>query len=280
MRALPTGDGSLLRRPARRTSIVAAVLAAALLAAAAGVATASRGLETREAGMLAPGESTIVVLDLSLSIPPVVYRRMRFVIDELSRENGSVGLIVFSDSAYELLPPGTPARELRPLLRFLTRRPPPPDAFDDRPYYLPDPWSDAFRSGTKISAALDLAREVVQRDRVRASVLLISDLHSGEPDQATLVTALQRLSGAGVRLRVVPLFALDFNRRIFADIVGEEAFADWRALVARRRGDAAEAVETAAASPLPLVVAAALLLALLAANEVWCRRLALPRRAA
>ena len=34
------------------------------------------------------------------------------------RSNGSYGLILFSDTAYQALPPNTPARELEPLLRF------------------------------------------------------------------------------------------------------------------------------------------------------------------
>ena len=37
----------------------------------------------------------------------------------LIADNASIGLVVFSDVAYELLPPGTPASELRPMLRLL-----------------------------------------------------------------------------------------------------------------------------------------------------------------
>jgi len=276
VRAFPTVERAVLGRPARRTAAVAAALGAAALLAAAAVAHASRTLEAKQEGLLPRDASTIVVLDLSLSIPPVVYERMRALIDRLSREDASVGLVVFSDSAYELLPPGTPARELRPLLRFLTEQPRPPDAFDDRPYFLPDPWSDTFRSGTQISAAIDLARELIERERVPATVLLVSDLHSGEPEPSTLVIALQRLLGTGANVRVVPLFPIEANKQIFLDVVGPEAFAGWQQLVARSPRSS-EPMETKAASPLPLVLGGLALLLALAANELWCRRLDVPQ---
>jgi hypothetical protein len=273
MRTIPTVDRTLLGRPSRRTRTVVALLGLAALLAAAAAAHAARDLHVRHTGFLSADESTILVVDLSLSIPPVVYRRMQRVLEAVSREDGTVGLVVFSDSAYELLPPGTPARELRPFLRFFRTAPKPPEAFhDDRPYYLPDPWSENFRSGTKISEGIDLARAIVERDRVRASALLLSDLHSGERDPAPLVTALQRLGGAGVELRVVPLFPLAHNRQLFLDLAGPDAFRDWEAFVARDRGGTLAAVQTAASSPLPLALAGGVLLVLLAANETWCRR--------
>jgi hypothetical protein len=274
MRAIPTVDRTLLLRPSRRTRAVVALLGLAALLAAAAAAHAARDLQVRHTGFLSPGESTILVVDLSLSIPPVVYRRMQRVVEAVAREDGTVGLVVFSDSAYELLPPGTPARELRPYLRFFRTAAKPPEVFqDDRPYYLPDPWSENFRSGTKISEGIDLARAIVERDRVRASVLLLSDLHSGERDHTPLVTALQRLGGADVELRVVPLFPLPHNRQLFLDLAGPNAFSDWERFVARPRGATLDAVQTAASSPVSLALTGGALLVLLAANELWCRRI-------
>jgi hypothetical protein len=272
VRAIPTGDRTLLGRPARRTAVVAGVLALALALAAGAVAASARNLDTRQEGLLPRGDSVIVVVDLSLSIPPVVYERMWRAIDSVSRGGGSVGLVIFSDTAYELLPPGTPAAELRPLLRFLEPAERPPEVFqDDRPYYLPDPWSESFRSGTRISDALNLARGMVERDRVRASVLLLSDLHSSEGDRRPLQVALRRLQEAQLPLRVVPLDPLPDNRELFSTHAGPEVFADWRRFV--RSGGGVEAAQAAAASPVSLVLAAAALLALLGANELWCRRL-------
>ena len=68
-----------------------------------------------------------------------------------------VGLVVFSDVAYELLPPGTPPQELRPIIRMLT-----PNAEGK----VVNPWSDTFRAGTRISTALELAQDMLVADRV------------------------------------------------------------------------------------------------------------------
>jgi hypothetical protein len=277
LRAIPTSERTLLGRPARRTAVIALALAVALALAAAAVAQSARDLGTRQEGLLARGDSVIVVVDLSLSIPPVVYGRMWTALDSASRSGGSVGLVIFSDTAYELLPPGTPAAELRPLLRFLKPTKRPPEVFrDDRPYYMPDPWSEAFRSGTRISGALNLAREMVQRDRVEAKVILLSDLHSSEDDRRPLQEALRALREAQIPLRVVPLFPLPENRAFFVTHAGPQVFADWRRFTTGGGGARVEAARAAVASPMTLVLAAAVLLALLGANELWCRRLDLP----
>ncbi len=47
------------------------------------------------------------------------YVTIRRTLRRLVAEEASIGLVVFSDVPYELLPPGTPAAELRPLLRLL-----------------------------------------------------------------------------------------------------------------------------------------------------------------
>ncbi len=277
MKAIPTSERTLLGRPARRTAAIALALAVAVVLAAAAVAQSARDLGTRQEGLLARGDSVIVVVDLSLSIPPVVYGRMWTALDSASRSGGSVGLVIFSDTAYELLPPGTPAAELRPLLRFLKPTKRPPEVFrDDRPYYMPDPWSETFRSGTRISGALNLAREMVQRDRVEARVILLSDLHSSEDDHRPLQEALRSLREAQIPLRVVPLFPLPENRAFFVTHAGPHVFSDWRRFTSGRGGSRVEAARAAVASPVTLVLAAAVLLALLGANELWCRRLDLP----
>ena len=65
------------------------------------------------------GRSTVLVLDVSLSITEGDLRRDRRVVEQLVRAGTPTGLVVFSDVSYELLPPGTPASELQPLLRLL-----------------------------------------------------------------------------------------------------------------------------------------------------------------
>ena len=273
-KAIPTVERTLLGRPARRTTAVAVALALALALAAAAVAQTARDLGTRQEGLVPRGDSVVVIVDLSLSIPPVVYGRMRRALESVSTSGSSVGLIIFSDTAYELLPPGTPSGEIQPLIRFLKPTERPPEVFqDDRPYYLPDPWSESFRSGTRISGALNLARDIVVRDRVDASVLLLSDLHSSEDDRRPLQAALRGLAEAQIPLRVVPLFPLSENREFFASHGGPEVFADWRRFVEGGEAGRVEAARAAVTSPVALVLAAAVLLVLLGANELWCRRL-------
>jgi hypothetical protein len=276
-KAIPTAERTLLGRPARRTTAVAVALAIALALAAAAVAQSARDLGTRQEGLVPRGDSLVVIVDLSLSIPPIYYKRMRSVLESISSSGGSVGLIIFSDTAYELFPPGTPAVETRPVLRFLEPAERPPEVFqDDRPYYLPDPWSESFRSGTRISGALNLARDIVVRDQVDASVLLVSDLHSSEDDRRPLQAALRGLEEAQIPLRVVPLFPLAENREFFASHGGPDVFADWRRFVESGDAGRVEAARVAVTSPVTLVLAAAVLLVLLGANEFWCRRLDLP----
>ena len=64
---------------------------------------------------LLPKESNaIVVLDLSASISSDTFNRIGETLDQLAATNGRYGLIVFSDVAYQALPPGTPSAQLRP----------------------------------------------------------------------------------------------------------------------------------------------------------------------
>ena len=63
----------------------------------------------------------VVVVDLSLSIvDDTSGARPRSAAALRSTADAPVGLVIFSDVPYELLPPGTPPSELRPLIRMLT----------------------------------------------------------------------------------------------------------------------------------------------------------------
>ena len=84
----------------------------------AGAAWSTRDLETRERSLLPSGTTGVVVIDLSLSITDNDYDTLRGVFRRLIEEDASIGLVVFSDVSYELLPPGTPASQLRPVLRL------------------------------------------------------------------------------------------------------------------------------------------------------------------
>ena len=82
-----------------------------------------------------------------------------------SSTDGRYGLVVFSNVAYEALPPGSPASALRPLIRYFTvptarRR---PGAAAPLPT---NPWTLSFSSGTRISAGLDLAHRILLANRL------------------------------------------------------------------------------------------------------------------
>ena len=211
------------------------------------------------------GRSGVLVLDVSLSIVAQDYARVRAVLEQLIESDNPMGLVVFSDVSYELLPPRTPAKELRPLLRFFTR------AGDEAP---PNPWTPGFQAGTRISEAMELAREALRRDGVSpASIVLVSDLETAPTDLPILGRVLGGLRHSPVTVRVVPLSASSDGLTFFRGFLGEEAFVDPvepnagppRTLEVSLRGEL----------PLLLLVSSGLVLLLLAAHERFAGRLAI-----
>ena len=186
---------------------------------------------------------------------------------QLIRSDTSTGLVVFSDVAYEVLPPGSSAHGLEPLLRyFLPKRGAPPA----------NPWQATFRGGTRISEALKLAREMLaRRSLAHGSIVLLSDLETAPSDFATLTQTIADLQHDKVALRVIPLRPTDRGRELFGSVLGKRAI-----LPAPSTGDSPDTTVTRTLQgsvPLALVLLGGLLLLALAANEVWCARLALPK---
>jgi hypothetical protein len=209
-----------------------------------------------------------VVVDLSTSVDPNKYRRLSRVLSTLTRNNQPLGLVVFSDVAYAMLPLGTRGEELRPLLRFF--QPPPTDQRGGRRTrgfgFLATPWSGSFRGGTRISHGLREARLELERAGVQGgSVLLVSDLDDSAFDLEALTRELVQYGRTGIDLRVVPLFPGADDRAFFARLAGADAFVANDELLANT---ALEERRTLAASfPLALLVAGGALLLLLAVNE-------------
>jgi hypothetical protein len=260
-------DGAALGRAARRTRLFRVVLAGAALALLAAAVASARGLEPRERGLLPSGSTGVVVLDLSLSIGDASYADVRRVLNRLIETNAPVGLVVFSDVPYELLPPGTPAGELRSLLRLLvpTGRGAPVN-----------PWTQTFRAGTRISSSLEMAARMLKRDGVEeGSILLVSDLQTAPDDVPDLARTLERLRQGATSVRVVPLAASSDGRQLFTEILGEEAFA----AAPVSDGARARPLRSAAGSNTPvwLLILGGLLLAVLTFHERFAARLALPR---
>jgi hypothetical protein len=266
---VPTGDLGAFAAAARRTQLTRFLLVLALLALLAGTVLFARGLQSGETGLLPAGRSGVVVLDLSRSVDPDALRRTGGVLRNLIRTNASVGLVVFSDVAYELLPPRASARQLQPMLRF----------FSDRNGRFPEnPWAPTFRAGTRISQGLEIARSMLQSAHVRnGSILLVSDLGTSSGDIGRLTRDLVSFSRGTIPLRIVPLNPLKRDRELFQRILGKDVF------VASANGGFVGASPSAGlrsqpSAPTSLLVAGGALLCLLALNELWCGRLELPRR--
>ena len=209
----------------------------------------------------------VVVLDVSTSVGDDAHRQIHEVLGEAARSGDRFGLIVFSDTAYEALPPGTPSRELGAFRRFFDPASAGPGRAGGR---SPTPWAISFTGGTKISSGLRLARDVLERDGVRdGGVVLVSDLEDDQEDYAPLAETLIGYRRDGVPLRVVALEPAPPDRALFEQLLPRGAVSE-----AARPGRA-EAVDlTRSGTPTGLVLVALLALLALAVNELWCGRLA------
>jgi hypothetical protein len=267
--AVDSHDAGALRRVSLRTRLLQAVLVVVALALLALATASARGLDPAKPTFLPEG-SGVLVLDLSLSVGEQDYADIRRTVRRLIDDGGSMGLVIFSDLAYELLPPGTPSAELSPLVRFLVpARGTRADA--ERPV---SPWSESFSAGTRISAALDLARDVLERDRVKNGyILLVSDLVTAPEDVPELTRTLDTLRRQSLTIRVVPLSPLKAGRTVFETLLGKDAFIE----PAQLRNPKRVAVKTETPLPTGLLVFGGILLVVLAAHERFAGRLGLPR---
>lgn len=264
--AVATADARALRRAWGRASLLRALFAGGAVALLLAAAASARGLDVRERSFLPPGSTGVVVLDLSLSIQDTNYRDVRRAVQELVATDAPIGVVVFSDVPYELLPPGTPASELKPMLRLLE---PPPSG---NPV---NPWIDVFRAGTRISAALGLARDMLVRDAVEDGfVVLVSDLETAPDDVQAMTRMVEDLRSKSIDLRVVPISPSSDGVRLFGELLGKEGFAELRPGTAEGR-----VFESALGAELPtvLLALAGLLFLALALHEQFAGRLTLPR---
>ena len=284
--AIPSADAAAFRRAARRTRFARIVLALALVGVLVWAYVASRGLEFRQGGFLPVGTTGVIVLDLSASVSQAANRRIAGVLENAVKSDQPTGLVLFSDTAYELVPPRTPGAALRPLVRYFTPRRLSreerlkllaqtggrPEAVFPR-----NPWQNDFRGGTRVSAGLRLAQTMLRRDHVRrGSVLLISDLDYSSADSTDLTRTLLDYRLRGLQLRIVPLFPSKEDRQLFSRLLGHNALVDWKEL----RGAVGAKVRVASSGSVPtgLIVAGVLVALLLALNELRCVRLPLPER--
>jgi hypothetical protein len=266
-RGLPVADAPALARAARRSRLVRALLVCAVAALiGSAVALATRNTAPAPAAAAPTGTVTEIVLDVSGSVGDRTFPFTARALRRLSR-GGPIGLVVFSDSAEEALPPGTPAAELDSLVR-LFRPLRNGSAFAEPPplsKYPMSPWYTSFSGGTRISAGLAAARSALTRDHVHGRIVLISDLGDAADDLARMQRELVRLEQTGIELRVMPLpttFARDLRR--FRRLEGPRV-TDVVAPARPRRPAQAAGI----AVPAMLAAVGVLLAIALAANELY-----------
>lgn len=267
--ATPLGELRRIGGPARRTTLLRAALALALAGTLAAAALSARTAGSGRAAVLPQGASTgVAVIDLSASIAGPVYRRVATTIKGIVGANQSIGLVMFSDVAYELLPPNSPPGALLQFLPFFD----PVKVVGGTPIFGQSPW-DQFSGGTRVSSGLKVAAQALERAHVEhGSILLVSDLDDSSADSEPLVAEALALKHAHIPVRIVPLFADPANRQTFAALFGEDSFVD-PSVFTHRAGHRVQTV--AAASAWTLLGLSALLVLLLAANERLNARLEL-----
>jgi von Willebrand factor type A domain len=273
---IPLADAGLLGGAIRRTTIVRLALLGLLVLLAGFAVWRAAGLETRSVAFLPESATTIVVLDQSRSVYLADYKAIASILTRVVQGDPSMGLVAFSDTAYEMLPPGSHGSDLKSLLRFY--RPTGVGANIDPASSFPaSPWDNVFSGGTKISAGLELAREMVDRDHVkRATILLVSDLETAGEDRPAFAQALIRIrNDPRLTLRIAPLYAIPEERAFVARFVPRDAFV--RPSQISGHGPAEPHSRLISHTPWALIVAGALVLLALAANELLCSRVELRR---
>ena len=259
-------DSAALRRLAGRTRalrIGLLVTLVGLVVAAAVLAPRGNGRSAQE---VAPKTSGVLVVDVSRSIIDSEFDRIGSVLAQYAKQKGHIGLVLFSDVPYEVLPPGSPTSAILPILHFFT---------PTKGRLPPNPWDATFRAGTKISEALQLARQMLLQVRVkRGSITLISDLETASSDTVALTQELITLRREGVRIQAIPLFRSETGIPLFKSVLGASALLpEPQPLKGEVKGLSRPSQH---GLPVVLLVLGGLVLLALAANEHWGARLALP----
>jgi hypothetical protein len=259
--ATPLGDLARLSAAAGRTTLLRAGLALALAGTLAAAVLTARSAGSGRAAVLPQGASTAVIaLDMSASISGATYQRVAATLKGIVSANQAIGLVMFSDVAYELLPPNSPPGALLQFLRFFN----PVRVIGGTPVFGRSPW-DQFSGGTRVSRGLVAAQAALRRAHVRhGAILLVSDLDDSSSDAEPLVAEALLLRHSHVPVRIVPLFASPDNTRTFAALFGENAFVEPQAFT-HRAGRRVQPI--AGAAPWGLLALGLLLVLLLAGNE-------------
>jgi hypothetical protein len=219
--AIPLADAVEVRRRARAARLVSALLAAAAIGGAVGALLVVRSPGTSTFVPLGRNASAVVVLDLSASISADTYSRIAGTLRTLSRSSGRFGLVIFSDLAYEALPPGTPAFDLAPLIRYFTI--PRQRRGQSAPNFPSNPWADNFTGGTSISSGMQIALTMALAQQPHPTVVLVSDLDDNPADLPALAGVLADDRREQVPVRIVGLNPASEDVTFFAKALGPNA---------------------------------------------------------
>jgi hypothetical protein len=269
--AVTLADLGELHTRAQRTALVRLVFTLALLGTLALLFTFARSAGAGRAAVFPVGTNTgVVALDMSASISGPVYARVATTLRGIVNANQSIGLVMFSDTAYELLPPNSPPGALLQFVPFFT----PLRFYGATPVFRETPWN-TFMGGTRIASGLEMARKALLRAKVRhGAILLVSDLGDASSDEGLLAAEALRLRTEHIPVRIVPLFAAAADVHFFAALFGRDAFVNPSVFThtAKRHAES-----IAAPAPWALLLLGALLVVLLAGNERWNGRLQVER---
>jgi hypothetical protein len=269
MTFVPLPGSRALSRAGVRTRVIRAILAAALVLLVLAAALAARHPRTRQPAVLPVRSGDMVVLDLSASISSDTFSRIGQTLRTLVATHGRYGLVIFSNVAYEALPPGSPASDLEPFIRYFTV---PTESTPGAAAAIPlNPWTNSFSYGTRISAGLDLAHRILVADGLsRARVVLISDLADDPADLQQLNQVASSEYGRGrTHLGVVALNATPDDEAFFRRLA-DAAITDASPSPSKPAPPAATAPTS-----LPTALAAAIIATLLtlAGHTLWSARL-------
>jgi von Willebrand factor type A domain len=272
--AVAFADLTELHGRSQRTGFVRVVLALALLGTLALLFDVARSAGAGRAAVFPEGTNTgVVALDMSASISGPTYARVATTLRGIVNANQSIGLIMFSDTAYELLPPNSPPGALLQFIPFFT----PIHFYGGTPIFGQTPW-DTFMGGTRVASGLEMAREALIRAKVKhGAILLVSDLDDASSDEGLLATEALKLRTDHIPVRIGPLYSAAVDLHFFGALFGQQAFVDPSVFT---HSATRHAESIAAPAPWALLLLGALLLVLLAGNERWNGRLQVERAAA
>jgi hypothetical protein len=269
---IPIATTATMGPAVRRTLLLRIALGVLLIALVVAAVDTGRSKAAADRGLIPGGVGGMLVLDVSRSIKPDANETITNVLQQLIDSHTRIGLVAFSDIAYELLPPGSPVSELQPLVRYFAavRPKPGPDP------YPPNPWSTQFSGGTQISSGLAVAHAaLVRAGEPKGPILLVSDLDTAPDDVPRVALAFNQFRAQGVPFRIVAVTPRADNLSLFKNLAGPGAFTH---PVQRTSGGIGQTEGAQGGhTPWALIALALCVLAALAANEHWNGRLPVPR---